>query len=74
MDAMSFIFRAYHAMQRSRPMGTTAERCARAIVRGIERNARTVVTPVSGRLLIAAARTFPSVLDWQLERMYANAR
>lgn len=62
------------AMQRSRPLGITAERCARAIVRGIERNARTVVTPVSGRLLIAAARTFPSVLDWQLERMYSKAR
>ncbi len=61
-------------MQRSRPLRITAERCAEAIVRGIERNARTVVTPVSGWLLMAAARMFPSLVDWQLERMYSKAR
>ncbi len=49
-----------------------ADACAAAVVRGIERNARTVVTPRIGWLFIVAARLFPRVVDAQLERI--NAR
>ncbi|MBN9659554.1 MAG: SDR family NAD(P)-dependent oxidoreductase [Acidobacteria bacterium] len=45
-----------------------APECARAIVRGIEKGARTVVTPGSARLLLLAARLFP----WQTERFLAR--
>ncbi|MGJ5815141.1 SDR family NAD(P)-dependent oxidoreductase [Paludibaculum fermentans] len=46
----------------------TAAECARAIVRGIEKGDRTVVTPGSARLLLLAARLFP----WQTERFLAR--
>jgi short-subunit dehydrogenase len=51
----------------SRPFAVTAEECAEAIVRGIERGKRTVVTPRYGWLLIAAARLFPRLTDSRLE-------
>lgn len=47
----------------------TAEECASAIVRGVERGARTVVTPRSGWLLIALARLLPRVMDARLAAM-----
>ncbi|MBC7928710.1 MAG: SDR family NAD(P)-dependent oxidoreductase [Bryobacteraceae bacterium] len=43
------------------------EQCADAIADGVIRGARTVVTPRSGWLLIAAAGLFPSLVDRQLE-------
>lgn len=46
----------------------TASECASAIARGIEKGARTVVTPGSARLLLLAARLFP----WQTERFLAR--
>ncbi|WP_321472778.1 SDR family NAD(P)-dependent oxidoreductase [uncultured Paludibaculum sp.] len=46
----------------------TAEECASAIARGIEKRANTVVTPASARLLLLAARLFP----WQTERFLAR--
>jgi short-subunit dehydrogenase len=48
----------------------TADECARAIVRGLERDARTIVTPATGWALIAAARLFPAAVDRVLERIY----
>jgi len=44
----------------------TAEQCAEAIVRGVEREARTVVVPRVGWLLVALARVAP----WLLERAF----
>jgi hypothetical protein len=58
------------ALQRRRPLGITPAECARAVVRGVERNARTVVTPATGWLAIAAARLFPILVSRRLERMY----
>lgn len=43
------------------------EQCAEAILRGIQRKARTVVAPASGWVLVAAARLFPRLVDRQLE-------
>jgi short-subunit dehydrogenase len=47
----------------------TAEECARAIAGGVERNARTVVTPRLGWLFVAAERLFPSFIDARMANM-----
>ncbi len=54
---------------RARGMAITPEQCAEAIVIGIERDKRTVMTPKLGWAMIAAARLFPRILDAQLRRM-----
>lgn len=46
------------ALQRSRRFAISAEECARAIRRGVERDARTVVTPATGWLLVGLYRLF----------------
>jgi short-subunit dehydrogenase len=49
----------------------TPEECAQAIVKGLERDARTVVAPAAfGWLFIMLNRLFPSVVDRRLEAMY----
>ena len=50
----------------------TPEQCAHAIVRGLERDARTVMTPWSGWLLAAANALAPALVDRQFERMYLS--
>jgi short-subunit dehydrogenase len=50
--------------------GITPAQCAEAIVRGVERNARTVLTPRVAWLMATAARFLPRVVDAQLEGMY----
>lgn len=57
------------SVRNARPFAITAEKCAKAIVRGVERDARTVVTPRVGWALVAIARLFPSLLDSQLARV-----
>ncbi|MDQ6678433.1 MAG: SDR family NAD(P)-dependent oxidoreductase [Acidobacteriota bacterium] len=47
----------------------TAARCGEAIARGVERGARTVVTPPSGWFAIALERVLPSVIDSALGRI-----
>lgn len=51
------------SVRKSRRFTITAETCARAIARGVEREARTVMAPRSAWLLVAAARLFPRQLD-----------
>lgn len=46
--------------------------CAEAILKGLERNARTVVTPATGWILIALARLFPGISDRQLEAIWLS--
>jgi short-subunit dehydrogenase len=46
-----------------------ADQCSEAIARGVERNARTVVIPRTGWLLIALQRLIPWLMDAQLARM-----
>jgi short-subunit dehydrogenase len=58
-----------HRVAASRRFAITAEQCARAIVRGVEREARTVMTPAGGWVLVAAARLFPRIVDAALRRM-----
>ncbi len=51
---------------RRKQFAITPEQCAEAIVRGVERGARTVMAPPSGWLLVLAERLFPSLVDAQL--------
>ena len=57
------------SVRKSRRFTITAEECARAIARGIEREARTVMAPRSAWLLVAAARLFPRQLDARFAAM-----
>ena len=56
-------------IRRAKRFAIDAGECAEAIARGVERNARTVVTPRAGWLLIALQRLMPRLMDAQLARM-----
>ncbi len=60
------------ALGRYRRFTITADECAGAIARGVERDARTVMAPRIGWLLVALARLFPKVVESQLERIYSR--
>jgi short-subunit dehydrogenase len=47
----------------------TPAECARAIANGVERKARTVVTPRLAWLFVAAERLFPSFIDARMADM-----
>jgi short-subunit dehydrogenase len=47
----------------ARARAITAEQCAAAIRRGVERDARTVVTPRLGWFLVLAMRLFPALVE-----------
>lgn len=51
------------AVLKGKRFAITAEQCAEAIARGVERGARTVVTPRLGWILVALARLFPKFMD-----------
>jgi short-subunit dehydrogenase len=53
-------------VMRTRRFAITAGECATAIRRGVERDARTVVTPAAAWLLVFAMRLFPSIVESQL--------
>ena len=61
--------RSPESMQRGRAFAISAGQCAEAIARGIERDARTVVVPRTGWLIIALERLLPRLVDGRLERM-----
>lgn len=58
---------------RGRRFAINAPACARAIRKGVERDARTVVTPRAGWLLALASRLFPAALEGRLARMNGTA-
>jgi short-subunit dehydrogenase len=55
---------------KARAFAITPEQCAEAVARGVERDARTVVTPAIGWALIALQRVFPSLVEMQLREIY----
>ena len=59
-------------LARHRHFAITAERCAEAIARGVERNARRVRAPRAGGLLVAFHRLMPAVVDGRMARMYQD--
>jgi short-subunit dehydrogenase len=56
-------------VERGRRFAITAAQCATAIRRGVQRDARTVVTPGAGWILIALARLFPSIVQARMAEM-----
>jgi short-subunit dehydrogenase len=61
------------AVANARKFAITAEQCAEAIRRGVEREARTVVTPRSGWLLVAAMRLFPALVESRMAQINGTA-
>jgi len=57
---------------RGKKFAITAEQCAEAVARGVERNKRTVVTPALGWALVAAQRLFPSLVEAQMRKIYRS--
>ena len=53
-----------------RAFGITAAQCAEALVRGVEREKRTVIVPAVGRLLQPLSVFAPRLADWYLQRIY----
>ena len=64
---------APEAIRSGRRFAITAEQCAAAIRRGVERDARTVVTPRSGWLFIVAMRLFPSFVESRMAALNQTA-
>jgi len=56
-----------------RRFAITAERCAADIRRGVERDARTVMSPKSGWLLVGLARLLPRAVEAHMARMNGTA-
>jgi short-subunit dehydrogenase len=54
------------SIMKGRRFAITPERCAAAIVRGVERDARTVVVPRIGWIFIALSRLFPRLVESKL--------
>jgi len=61
------------AVLRARSRAITAAECARSIRRGVERDARTVMAPRAGWVLIALARLFPSIVEARMAEMNGTA-
>ena len=60
-------------IQERRQTAITAAECATAIRRGLERDARTVMAPRSGWLLVAAMRLFPAIVERRMALMNGTA-
>jgi short-subunit dehydrogenase len=56
-----------------RRFAITAAECARDIRRGVEREARTVMSPRAGWLLVAAMRMFPSIVEGRMAELNGTA-
>jgi short-subunit dehydrogenase len=56
-----------------RRFAITPQECATAIRRGVERDARTVVTPRACWLIVLAARLFPSLVEARMAEMNGTA-
>jgi short-subunit dehydrogenase len=54
---------------RARRFAIAPEECAQAIRRGVERDARTVMAPFSGWLLVAAMRLLPGIVEARMAHM-----
>jgi short-subunit dehydrogenase len=61
------------AVKRARRRAITPAQCAHAIRRGVEREARTILAPRAGWLLVALARLFPRVVEARMAEMNGTA-
>jgi hypothetical protein len=60
-------------MRKGRRFAITPAQCAAAIRRGVERDARTVVTPRGGWFFILAMRLFPSFVESRMAALNHTA-
>ena len=60
-------------VRKARRFAISPERCAHDIRRGVERNARTIVTPGVGWLFVLAMRLFPSIVESRMAAMNGTA-
>jgi len=60
-------------VRKAKRFAITAETCAQAIRRGVERDARTIVTPRAGWLFVYAMRLFPSLCESKMAEMNGTA-
>jgi short-subunit dehydrogenase len=60
-------------VKRSRRFAVTADECALAIRRGVERDARTVLSPAAGWILVALMRLIPSIVEGRMAEMNETA-
>ncbi len=64
---------APESVVRARRQAITPAECARAIRRGVERDARTVLAPKVGWLLVGLARLFPGLVEARMAEMNGTA-
>ena len=57
------------ALRERKHFAITPQRCAEDIVRGVEREIRTVMTPSSGWLAILGYRLLPGIFERQMARI-----
>ena len=57
-------------VSRAKALAITVEQCAEDIVRGIETDKRTVLTPQTGWFAVAATRLFPGIVQAQLAKIH----
>lgn len=55
---------------KAKGLAISVEQCAEDIVRGMEADKRTVLTPKLGWFVVAASRLFPGILQAQLAKVY----
>jgi short-subunit dehydrogenase len=69
-QAHALVGNAPDRLLKGRKFAITPEQCAEAVAQGVERDARTVVTPRSGWALIALQRLFPTLVERQMRKIY----
>jgi short-subunit dehydrogenase len=69
-QAHALVGRPPDRLLKEKKFAITPEQCARAVARGVERDARTVVTPAVGWVFIALQRLFPTLVEMQMRRIY----
>jgi short-subunit dehydrogenase len=71
-QANALVGRPPDRLLKGKRFAITAEKCAEAVAKGVERDARTVVTPAVGWVLIALKRLFPTLVEAQMKKIYQS--
>jgi short-subunit dehydrogenase len=69
-QAHALVGQAPDRLKSARRFAITPQQCAEAVARGVERDARTVVTPAIGWVFVVLQRLFPSLVEGQMSKIY----
>jgi len=69
-QAHALVGQAPDRLMSARRFAITPQQCAEAVARGMERDARTVVTPAIGWVFVALQRLFPALVERQMTKIY----